>query len=116
MPEYINDFPVLTPREASYIYLLTCYSYEAGDYPVGIDEWAEKYVDGDGGLLNALNQIASDENPERDEAYDAINSYMEELGRQWRAAIASGDEREIQYAEQAHETARQILILGPRKP
>ena len=46
------------------------------------------------------------------EIYDAVNQYMEHLGRIWRIAISRGNKEEIKRAEDAHETARIMLILG----
>jgi hypothetical protein len=34
----------------------TAYSYEAGEYPRGLSRWAARFTDGDGGLMNALEE------------------------------------------------------------
>lgn len=48
---------------------------------------------------------------ELEEAYDAINTYMEHLGTLWRIAVASKDIVAIEAAEDAHEKARLMLIV-----
>lgn len=36
---------------------VTGYSYEAGGYPDDMSDYARAYIDGDGGLLNALSHL-----------------------------------------------------------
>ena len=36
---------------------ITGYSYEAGEYPDEMSDYARAYTDGDGGLLNALSHL-----------------------------------------------------------
>lgn len=58
-------------------------------------------------------EVLLDEADEQlEEIYDAVNSYMEYLGTLWRIAISQGNKEEIQRAEEAHEIARKMLILG----
>lgn len=49
--------PLPTVAQVEELIRVTTHSYEAGEYPVGMDEYTTKYVTGDGGLLNALHQL-----------------------------------------------------------
>lgn len=49
----------LSPDEARQVRDATCYSYQAGELPPGSPQWLVDYTAGDGGLLNALDQIAT---------------------------------------------------------
>lgn len=48
----------LSPGEARQVYDAIRYSYEAGELPDGMPQWIVDYTVGDGGLLNALSQLA----------------------------------------------------------
>lgn len=51
----------LTPNEAFQVYQATLYSYYNGEYPDDIPNWMSDYLaSGDGGLLDALYQLATD--------------------------------------------------------
>lgn len=46
--------PLPTVVQVENIIRATTYSYEAGQYPDDMDEYTQRFVTGDGGLLNSL--------------------------------------------------------------
>lgn len=46
-----------TVEQVEEILRVTGYLYEAGGYPDAMSDYARAYVDGDGGLLNALSHL-----------------------------------------------------------
>ena len=49
----------LTATQAQQVYAAIAYSYEAGDLPPSSPQWLVDYCTPDGGLLDALHQIAN---------------------------------------------------------
>lgn len=48
----LGPLPSIAQVEA--VWDATVFSYEAGDFPDGMDEFTASFVEGDGGLLNTL--------------------------------------------------------------
>lgn len=46
-----------TLEQIDEVITVTGYSYEAGEYPDEMSDFARKYTDGDGGTLNALRDL-----------------------------------------------------------
>lgn len=53
-----SDVPIPNRVQLLEIWNATGYAYEAGEYPAGMSDFTKGFIDGDGGLMNALAALS----------------------------------------------------------